>query len=151
MHLATAFENCVGFFGYSLVELLAVFVVLVYLDAFAGGFLGIAGNEQFHGFAAALHASGGVYPRSYFEYDVAYAYLLAAESAGSYYGSQSEIWVGVKAFQPHVRHSSVLVDHRNNVGGYAHGHEVEHALKFGCGYAVAYRERLHQLVAHAAA
>ena len=95
VHLAAGFEDGVGLLGDALVQLLAVFVVLVNVAGFSVGLLDVSRYEKLNGFTAALHTPGSIDAWADFEYYIADGYFLTSEAASANYGTQTEVRVAI--------------------------------------------------------
>ena len=111
----------------------------------------VAFHQKVYAHLAVLHASGRIDARTNFEDDVAHGEFSAVESADVDDGFQTDARVGVELFQSMESQDAVLVGHRHDVGGDAHGTEVEQRDKSGEWDAIVLGERLHELESHAAA
>ena len=107
--------------------------------------------QQVHGFLAVLDASRSVDARPYLEDDVADGQFLVCQSADVDDGLQPDAGVAVELLQAMVGQDAVLAHDGHNVRGDAHSHQVEQGDEVVELDAVAQREGLHELEAHAAA
>ena len=139
-----------GLLGGLLVEVLACFVVEVDLPGSLECCGEVALHEEFDGFLTVLHAARGVDARPYLEDDVVHREFAVAQSAHLDNGAEPDAGVGVEATQAVVGQHAVFTHHGHNVAGDAHHAEVEQGLQFVELNAVALREGLHELEAHAA-
>ena len=145
------FHNLVGLFCHLPVNVLALFVITVYVLCLAQGMRKVTLHEQVYRLLAVLHSSAGVDAGAQFKDDVAHGEFSAAQPADVYDGLEPYAGVLVELFQPVKSQNAVLVNHRHKVGRYAYGTEVEQRDEPGEGYAVVFGKCLHKLKAHSAA
>ena len=88
-------------------------------------------HEQVDALLAVLHSARGVDARANLEDYVAHGHLAPAEPANVYDGLQANRRVLVELLQAMEGEDAVLVDHGNEVGGNAHGAEVEKGNEAG--------------------
>ena len=117
---------------------------------FLEGFVGVARDEELNGFAAALHASGGVDAGTDFENHVGDGDFASRKAADAHDGPQAHVGVGVDATEAVVGEDTVFAGHRHDVGGDANGDEVEKGFEVDGVDAVGLGEPLHELVSDAA-
>ena len=151
MERRSASHNAVGLFGHALVQVLARLVVLVDLEGLCPGGGEVLLRQQVHGFLAVLDASRSVDARPYLEDDVANVDFPVRQSADVDDGLQPDAGVAVELLQAVVGQDAVLAHDGHDVRGDAHGHQVEQGDEVVELDAVAQREGLHELEAHAAA
>lgn len=118
-------HNLVGFLGHLLVDVFPLLVVFVDVAGLVHGAVEVLLHEQVHALLAILHTARGIDSRPYLEDDVAHGNLPATEPADVDDGLQAHAGVLVELLESVVGQDTVLVDDGHEVGGNAHGAEVE--------------------------
>ena len=150
-YLTAVFENGICLLGYTLVELLAVFVVLVDVFALSIGIGSIFSDEQLYGLHTRLHSAGSIDTWTNLENHITDGNFLVCHTANLDNAPQSHIWVGVQSLDAVICHYAVLPGDRNYVGCYAHSHKVKQTVKLvGVSKSIALCKSLHEFESHSA-
>ena len=144
-------HNLVCLFGHRFVEVLAGFVELVDLVALFESRLKVFLNEQIHRLFSVLYASGSIDARTNLEHDVTHRDFPVGQSADIDDSFQSDARVRVKLTQSVIGKHAVLAHDRYDIGGNAHGDQIQQWSQLVKLYPVVHGKSLHELESHTAA
>ena len=134
-----------------LVQILAVFIILVNGCTFFTGKLRVTCYQQLHCLRCRTHTAGGIDARTYLENNVTDANFLVFQSAHINNAFQAHTRTMVDAFQAKIGQHAVFACYRHNIRRNAQSHQIEQLLQMGKVNTIGHGKSLHELEPYATA